>query len=483
MDCFFNNTLRQRRCASFFLVLCLLTVFIPLRSEAYFNRGTVSVSLGENALSMTAGTVASVSVTIDPIKQDQLPGCGMAECPQTCGDGCLNESGECMCAGTEYRTYYSEVAVSSSDVSVASASYANGTLTVNGNAPGTATISVTGKLRQYTDSTVELPVTVTAAASSGTTAQTPSRSSSAPSPSSGSIPASSNANSVPQQSGTDNSSANTGGSSVIVEEASPQKESVPVSVPSQDETAAGGQTENPGAESSDNGSEYSEEKETGADFLPEGELRDTARGKYRFVELSSITDIPACFVDSANEGSHLVFQKKSGENVVYSWTFNGKNLKPDEDYSKIKLGIRSSANVPEKLAEKIKGKNAFCMSFDYSGKLPDKARIYINVRDSFPEDQDLFLYRISKSNGKLTKVSDQVEMSNGYASFSLDHCSDYLLTDSRITIEKTNENGDDLFPSENRLGVPMILLLIVAFVSAIMLLLHYFSRKKNRRQR
>ena len=265
--------------------------------------------------------------------------------------------------------------------------------------------------------------------------------------------------------------------------ASPQKESVPVSVPSQDETAAGGQTENPGAESSDNGSEYSEEKETGADFLPEGELRDTARGKYRFVELSSITDIPACFVDSANEGSHLVFQKKSGENVVYSWTFNGKNLKPDEDYSKIKLGIRSSANVPEKLAEKIKGKNAFCMSFDYSGKLPDKARIYINVRDSFPEDQDLFLYRISKSNGKLTKVSDQVEMSNGYASFSLDHCSDYLLTDSRITIEKTNENGDDLFPSENRLGVPMILLLIVAFVSAIMLLLHYFSRKKNRRQR
>ncbi len=109
MDGFFINTPWQRRCALFIVAFCLSALFFPFQSEAYFNRGTVSVSLGENALSMTAGTVSSVSVTIDPIKQDQLPGCGMAECPQTCGDGCLNESGECMCAGTEYRTYYSEI--------------------------------------------------------------------------------------------------------------------------------------------------------------------------------------------------------------------------------------------------------------------------------------------------------------------------------------------------------------------------------------
>ena len=483
MNGFFSNTAWQRRCASFILVFCLVAVFFPLQSEAYFNRGTVSLSLGENALSLTAGTVSSVSVTIDPIKQDQLPGCGMAECPQTCGDGCLNESGECMCAGTEYRTYYSEVAVSSSDASIASASYANGTLTVNGNAPGTASISVTGKLRQYTDSTVVLPVTVTAAVSSGSPSRTSSGSSSAPSASSGNVPVPSNTNSVPQQNGTGNVSADSGGSSVIVEEASPGKPSVPVSSPSQDETASGEMTENSNEGSSYEGAEDSEENETKADFLPEGELRDTARGKYRFVELSALTDIPACFVDSANEGSHLVFQKKSGENIAYSWTFDGKNLDPHEDYSDLKLGIRCPASVPDKLEEKIKGKNALCMSFDYSGKLPDTARIYINVRESFPEDQDLFLYRISKSDGKLTKVSDHVEMSNGYASFSLDHCSDYLLTDSGIPSEKANEDGEDLLSPENRLGAPMIILLIVVIGSAVFMLLYNFIHKKNRRQR
>ena len=65
-------------------------------SLAYFNRGAVQISLSQTSISIDKGASASVSVTIDPIKEDQLPGCGMAECPQTCGSsGCLNENGEC----------------------------------------------------------------------------------------------------------------------------------------------------------------------------------------------------------------------------------------------------------------------------------------------------------------------------------------------------------------------------------------------------
>ena len=88
------------------LMQCLFTV----PSFAYFNRGTVSMQLGQSSINLAAGKSASVSVTIDPIKEQQLPGCGMAECPQSCGNtGCLNEYGECTCGGTSYQTYYSGV--------------------------------------------------------------------------------------------------------------------------------------------------------------------------------------------------------------------------------------------------------------------------------------------------------------------------------------------------------------------------------------
>ncbi len=65
------------------LVQCLLAA----PSFAYFNRGTVSLQLGQSAVSVAAGRSVSVSAAVDPIKEQQLPGCGMPECPQSCGYG------------------------------------------------------------------------------------------------------------------------------------------------------------------------------------------------------------------------------------------------------------------------------------------------------------------------------------------------------------------------------------------------------------
>lgn len=497
MERFLHSGRQHYRMSLLMVFFVMAGLFFPVQSNAYFNRGTVSVSLGENSVSMTAGSVSSISVTIDPIKQDQLPGCGMAECPQTCGDGCLNESGECMCAGTEYHTYYSEVAVASSDASVASASYANGTLTIQGNAPGNATISVTGKLRQYTDSTATLPVTVNAKTSGGSSQSSSGSSASVPSaPRSYSHSAASSSSSAgtaaspsytspsPQQSGTgsDNTSGDTGEGSVIVEDTeAPVSAGTQEAVPEQPDTSGVPEETSTGIASVSPDPSAAEET-VGAADSPKGELRNTARGKYRFVELTFSTDIPACFIDAASEGSHLVFQKKTGDNIDYSWTFNGENLKPEDDYSGLSLDISSSSSVPERLAEKTKGKNACFMNFKYSGELPDTAEIYINVTDCFSEDQDLFLYRVNKSNGKLTKINDHVEMYNGYASFTLDHCSDYILTDSSVAAGQGDE-ADSVLSAENRLGLPLVILLVLASGLGVFLILQYFRRRNGKGHR
>ena len=314
------------------LMIWLTAASVP--SLAYFNRGAVQISLSQTSVSLDQGASASVSVTIDPIKEDQLPGCGMAECPQTCGSsGCLNENGECTCAGTNYKTYHSSVAVSSSNASVATASYANGTLTVKGVGAGTAVITATGSMRQYTDASVTMNVTVKGSGNAAGTAAKPSAGN----------------NGAPAE----------GMNASDIKGAGAAAQSGDSAAAQDADAAAAGQDEAAAAL---------------------GELRNTKKGLYRIVELTDTTDTAACFAQAAEEKSHIVFQKKSGENVKWSWTFDAADL-GNADVSSLKLGINASAECPEDIKDfiTVSGGNAYYMQFDHTGELPAPAEIYINV--------------------------------------------------------------------------------------------------------
>lgn len=140
-----------------------VVLFLAPQASAYFDRGPTEVDLGQEQLTLAVGERVTVTVRVDPESAAQLPGCGMAECPQTCGDkNCLDENGECMCAGLEYKTYYADIRTATSDASIATVNYANGVIGVTGVSPGTAEITVSGMLRQYRESSQVMRVTVTA---------------------------------------------------------------------------------------------------------------------------------------------------------------------------------------------------------------------------------------------------------------------------------------------------------------------------------
>lgn len=146
--------------------LCLVTALalaismLPTQAYAYYNRGSVSVALGTTAVEVKAGETASVTVSVTPASDDQTQGCGMPKCPQGCSSSCADENGQCKCAGSEYKTYYPTAIASSSDASVAVATYRGGALTVYGKAEGEATITVRASLRQFTDAETTLKVKV-----------------------------------------------------------------------------------------------------------------------------------------------------------------------------------------------------------------------------------------------------------------------------------------------------------------------------------
>ncbi len=386
---FKRKNFKRKICIAVAASMLWLTV-AAVPSLAYFNRGAVQISLSQTSLSLDQGASASVSVTIDPIKEDQLPGCGMAECPQTCGSsGCLNENGECTCAGTNYKTYHSSVAVSSSNASVATASYANGTLTVKGIGAGTAVITATGSMRQYTDASVTMNVTVKGSGNAAGASAKPGTAGngSAAAPSEGM-----------------NTSDIKGAGAAAQSDDSAAAQDADAAAAGQDEAAAA-----------------------------LGELRNTKKGLYRIVELTDTTDTAACFAQAAEEKSHIVFQKKSGENVKWSWTFDAADL-GSADVSSLKLGITASAECPDDINGfvTVSGGNAYYMQFEHSGSLPAPAEIYMNVSEVFPDNGTLRLYHSAENGADLEEVSSDVMAENGYATFTIDSCSDYILTDGTV---------------------------------------------------
>lgn len=138
--------------------LCAALLLEP--AYAYINRGTVHITLDTEQIELSPGSSQPIMITLDPVQDSQMPGCGMADCPDGCGN-CLTSDGNCPCDGTEYETYYTEVLTSSSDPSVAEASWTDGQVILEAHRPGSCTVKLSARLREYTGSSAELMVTVT----------------------------------------------------------------------------------------------------------------------------------------------------------------------------------------------------------------------------------------------------------------------------------------------------------------------------------
>lgn len=142
------------------LVLALVVSLAPTSAWAYFNRGSVGVSVGVAALTLSAGETTDVTVSLTPASDDQTEGCGMPKCPQSCASTCTDELGQCRCAGGDLTTYYPSAKAVSSNSNVAMAVCDAGQVRIYGRSEGTATITVVGSLRQFNDGEATIEVKV-----------------------------------------------------------------------------------------------------------------------------------------------------------------------------------------------------------------------------------------------------------------------------------------------------------------------------------
>ncbi len=381
--------------------LLLLSTFSEV-ALAYFDRGAITVDLGQSAVTVKEGESMTVTVKVTPESDSQLPGCGMPECPQSCGEKyCLNDDGECMCNGLDYKTYYASVKTVTSNSDIASVSYNSGVLTIKGVAPGEATVTVTGMLRQYRENSQTIQVTVTDDADM-TAPGTETAERQYPAAEAGSRPV---VKPVEQ----------------TVSDTQKPSDAVPVVRPaSVDEPATDGSDDT--ALSSDKAQQNEIEgircvmSDHGAILLVPVQ-EDTLMGKAQLEQIMG-------------QESSVTFEKKDeADNVLYSWSFDGQSVTSPAD---IDMTVCMSQQGTEELQKVTNGKTALYLAFSHEGPLPGTATVYLRVNDAFADGTKLNLYYFDEQNCEAQLQAENLMVENGCVSIPLQHCSQYILTEDRL---------------------------------------------------
>lgn len=429
----------------------------PAPALAYFSKPAPSIGFGSGAITLTQGQSGSVGLSISPMSEAQLPGCGMSICPQACNGmanpntgvvgGCLDGNGWCTCGGTAYYTAYTSVSASSSNPYVARASAAGGALYITAVSPGTATITVYASLSKHEDAAASMTVNVVAPSTSGgDTSQGGSESSGGGQPSGGGAQAS--------------GSGGTASGGVTVSSAG-------TDVTKAAKEAAGGEKKEVVEMQTDDGSKI---------IVAEAKDKDSAK-----TELSKVV---------GTDGTVTFWSGGTMDTPAFSWTFKGKDLSADADLAidpRVDVSKKGTGDVAKLLKDV---KKSVVMDFKHEGKLPAPAEVYARVSGVFEDGAKIKLFSWDAKAGTFKQEQQDIEVKDGYAVFTIDHCSTWALSDedlsaleltpeeqaeSKASGEETDATKVDVHPAN---GTPLVVA-AVAVVAIVLAAVALVLRRKH----
>lgn len=205
------------------------------------------------------------------------------------------------------------------------------------------------------------------------------------------------------------------------------------------------------------------------------------------------------FADENEENDNLISEDINSfyaeydekNKLKYSWSLYDENGAPLEINYDTQINLDNSIyedEITDLFEEKseIKDKLKF-ISFKHEGELGGTAKVSIYVGDKFDKGEKLNLFYYDKDNNELDKINvldDEdyyiIVDEDGYVAFDIDHCSEYVLADSSLSVvdKKTNDNSNEV----NTLNPYVIgCLSLVAIIILIIILLVIRKKRKNSR--
>lgn len=165
------------------------------------------------------------------------------------------------------------------------------------------------------------------------------------------------------------------------------------------------------------------------------EVRDTIRN-YPYIYIFSYpagpeqNNIPAAFFEVfKEENKGISFDMDYTKGFSYSLIFNQIDTAMD---------FNPQATVTE---TEINGAKAFVFDFEHNGALPGTmtVRAFVGVENNAPT---AYLYYVNE-DGTLEKMESGAKLELGYAEFTIDHCSSYVVSTEDLTESTVPENPGD----------------------------------------
>ncbi|MDP3306405.1 MAG: cadherin-like beta sandwich domain-containing protein [Erysipelotrichaceae bacterium] len=163
----------------------------------------------------------------------------------------------------------------------------------------------------------------------------------------------------------------------------------------------------------------------------------------------------------------LIVQRRNevGE-LMYSWSFDGNQMVTTQ---MVKSGVIFGAmdilniDIITNFARRVD------LSFLHSGELPKGTIFTVYVGDDFDDNEVLKFYYYNKETQQMELVNSNIIVVDGYVSFPLERCSDYILTKAVFTYgEEEQELSPWIFVSG---GLALMILLLASML--------FQERKRN----
>lgn len=144
------------------------------------------------------------------------------------------------------------------------------------------------------------------------------------------------------------------------------------------------------------------------------------------------------------------------QKLLYSWTTYDENGNPIEFENNMNIQIDSSAyesEIMEQFDNGTEQKDKFkFLSFEHHGQLGGTATIKVYVGDRFHSKDLVNLFYYDQEVKEIDTISEKLVVDeNGYVSFELDHCSEYVLADASLKIAAKptdNASSQEAFANE-----------------------------------
>lgn len=124
----------------------------------------------------------------------------------------------------------------------------------------------------------------------------------------------------------------------------------------------------------------------------------------------------------------------------YEWIFKGKDIKdPSALDGRLDTRIDTTSPNESDIKKLTNGVDVVNLYFNHNGKLPGKAEIKYNIGSDY-NGNSMYVYYYNDDTKQLELVQSGVRVKDGNIEFTIEHCSDYVLSKVPILGAKGNDS-------------------------------------------